>query len=614
MGAMKTGGQGSVYKGRRTGPIMTAIKILPTPIHSESTDDKNFLAFQNEVQKLKKVNEVPNPNVVKILSSGITESGSLPYIEMEYIEGPDLEDLLKPPHEPIFTITEILKVANQLSNALAHCHKMNVRHGDIKSNNVKQNINTGNYVLLDFGLAIMSDEQRRTSLRHAGAAEFMAPEQTEGQMLFETDVYSFGVILFELVAGTVPFPLKDNGDTARNIVMLAHQESPPPDILSLRQQHLPANWNDAKKTHEMQVPAWLVSMVYKCLEKNPGNRFRNGIELHEHIVRNSIQPINNSTSSVNLNILEQEVERLKRENESLQSQLAKYQQIVLKGGSRNSLRKEIEGIPTPAAKSYGLKGIVISFIIAIAVIAGVYAYVNKRKVENTTTTSKTGNVGEYKVLAARAYFHNEPDEKTRRNAYAVPSGLIIKAADEKNGFIYTEIRNEQGQTSKGWLRKQDLVTLDEFKRNNTGTTNNVEQKEIRTQLTDAQNYLNSGQLAEALFIYKNLSNLQVPEAMYQYGNLALQNMNEQIDCKQGFDLLIKAAGKGYTPAKTALGLLYSFANDENVLQSNNYYNRCEFTENVTAGAKLLMEATLEGDLTASRLLQDLNAKSQAVTQ
>lgn len=53
LGALKTGGQGSVYKGKRIGPIITAIKILPTPIYSESVDDKNFISFQNEVQKLK---------------------------------------------------------------------------------------------------------------------------------------------------------------------------------------------------------------------------------------------------------------------------------------------------------------------------------------------------------------------------------------------------------------------------------------------------------------------------------------------------------------------------------------------------------------------------------
>src|SRR5690349_2433875 len=246
MGALKTGGQGSVYKGRRTGEIITAIKLLPTPIYSETADDKNFTHFQNEVQKLKKVNEQPNPNVVKLVSSGITETGNFPYIEMEFIEGPDLEELLKPPHDTVFTIKEFLKVAEQLSGALAHCHRFNVKHGDIKSNNVKFNVRTGNYVLLDFGLAIMSDEDRRTSLRHAGAIEFMAPEQNEGKMLFETDVYSFGVVMFELLAGVVPFPLKDKGETARNAVMLAHMETPPPNLFTLRGKALPESWNSEK--------------------------------------------------------------------------------------------------------------------------------------------------------------------------------------------------------------------------------------------------------------------------------------------------------------------------------------------------------------------------------
>jgi len=149
MGALRTGGQGSVYKGRRMGPVISAVKILPTPIYAESAADKNYLKFLNEVEKLKKVNEIPNPNVVKILNFGITESGSLPYIEMEFIEGPDLAELLKPPHEAIFTIKEVIKVADQLASALSHCHSVGVKHGDIKSNNVKFNIHSGNYVLLD---------------------------------------------------------------------------------------------------------------------------------------------------------------------------------------------------------------------------------------------------------------------------------------------------------------------------------------------------------------------------------------------------------------------------------------------------------------------------------
>ncbi|MDB4901366.1 MAG: prkC 3 [Mucilaginibacter sp.] len=306
MGALRTGGQGSVYKGRRMGPIISAVKILPTPIQSEDAGDKNYRNFINEVEKLKKVNEQPNPNVVKILNSGITESGSFPFIEMEFIEGPDLGELLTEPHEKIFTIKEVIKLADQLACALSHCHKVGVKHGDIKSNNIKFNAHTANYVLLDFGLSIMSDEQRRSSMRHAGAIEFMAPEQNEGQMLFQTDIYSYGVILYELLAGRVPFPLKDNGETARNTVMIAHMESPVPDILAFRQQNLPASWSEEIQVREMQVPAWLLKLIYKCLEKLPENRYTDGVALQEAIVQDSIADMNNARSIV----MEKELEKV----------------------------------------------------------------------------------------------------------------------------------------------------------------------------------------------------------------------------------------------------------------------------------------------------------------
>lgn len=319
MGALRTGGQGSVYKGRRFGPIITAVKLLPTPVHTESEEDKNFRSFQNEVEKLKKVNEDPNPNVVKILNSGITESGSFPFIEMEFIEGPDLEELLKKPHEEIFEVKEVIKVADHLANALAHCHKVAVKHGDIKSNNVKFNIETGNYVLLDFGLAAMSDEQRRTSIRHAGAIEFMAPEQSEGEVIFETDVYSYGVILYELLAGQVPFPLMDNGQKSRNDVLLGHLEQPVPDLLALRQQHLPESWSEVKKAHEMQVPQWLLTVVDRCLQKAPQDRYANGMVLQQEITQSSIANNGNHMADFSGTSL------LQMENDRLQNLLLKYE-------------------------------------------------------------------------------------------------------------------------------------------------------------------------------------------------------------------------------------------------------------------------------------------------
>jgi serine/threonine-protein kinase len=318
LGALSTGGQGSVYKAKRMSSVITAVKLLPTPIHNESTDDKHFRDFQNEVAKLKKVNQDPSPNVVKILHSGLTETGSLPFIEMEYIEGPDLQDLLKPPHNPIFTIREATKLAFHLASALAHCHKAGVKHGDIKSNNVKFNTTTGNYVLLDFGLSVMSEEDRRSSLRNAGAVEFMAPEQHNGEMLFQSDVYSYGVVLFELVAGTVPFPLINRNESSRNTVMISHIEKELPNMIGLRRQHLPANWSEKEREQELKVPAWLLQIITRCLEKKPENRFENGVVLYEAICCSN----ENGTAYEDHSDV---ISRLKLENERLQALVDKQQ-------------------------------------------------------------------------------------------------------------------------------------------------------------------------------------------------------------------------------------------------------------------------------------------------
>jgi len=630
MGALKTGGQGSVYKGRRIGEIITAIKLLPTPILSETLDDKHFNAFQNEVNKLKKVNENPNPHVVKILSSGITDTGSFPFIEMEFIEGPDLEELLKPPHDPLFTVKEVVKVAEQLSSALAHCHKVNVKHGDIKSNNVKFNINTGNYVLLDFGLAVMSDEQRRTSLRHAGAIEFMAPEQNEGQMLFQTDVYSFGIILYELLAGQVPFPLNDKGETARNTVMVAHMEKQPPDLMQLRRLNIPASWSTEKKQQEMMVPHWLLSLIYKCLEKKPEARFINGVELHDAIVANSMQatPVM-LPGSDRIAVLEKENEDLRREKERLQYLVNQYESNshanTMTGNvgstyNTSNSYKETNANIAPVKKKSNLALSVLGIAAAIAVLIFLAFKLSrpdkeKTPVENSVVATQPEKprtvIGQYKVVASRAYFHNEPDPATRRNAYMIPSNDVVSVLDEQNGFFYTEFTNSKGQTSKGWLRKQDLLSLEEWelRRSENGNLTRLTEADIKSQLNEARALLARNQVREALYIYNYLAEQQIPEAMYHYGNLALQNRNPEIDCGKGIELVERASDKGFTPAKRTLGFLHVFADNKEILQSQNYHH-CVYNKNVFKGSKLLMEAVLEGDTTASRLLEEFNIQRQ----
>ncbi len=570
LGALKTGGQGSVYKGKRIGEIFTAIKLLPTPIHCEDENDKNYRSFKNEVAKLQKVNEEPNPNVVTILGSGITETGCLPFIEMEFIEGPDLGELLKPPHDPVFTIQEAIKVATHLSNALAHCHQCDIKHGDIKSNNVKFNQRTGNYMLLDFGLAVMSDEDRRTSLRHAGAIEFMAPEQNQGDVLFQTDTYSFGVIIYELLAGRVPFPLQDSGETARNAVMVSHMETPPPDLMQLREQNLPSSWDAEKRNWEMQVPEWLLTLVYTCLEKKPEDRFKDGIELHDFVVKNSI----GAAAAVDLSD-DDRIKELKKEKDDLKKQLSVYQKAAEENEERLRelraviLQHEQDALATPInsaavtpmvsrrsdsvpKKSFYALMIIAGILAAISIYSLVLnprtqgaisaqsvtdstdtANVNTMPVENNSSysakgeeknsdnsdeqtnvasetrtdadagvsTSTAGNdkkqsdkidgaskkspvqvhpitdssavptplrkdtsendpsVSLYKVRS-KAYFHNAPDVATRRKAFINHwNNAVLKPLKETDKFIYIVFTNVEGQTSKGWLQKKDLIAV-----------------------------------------------------------------------------------------------------------------------------------------------------------
>lgn len=608
MGALKTGGQGSVYKGRRVGEIITAVKLLPTPIHSESPEDKHFTDFQNEVHKLKRVNAKPNPNVVKILSSGITESGSLPFIEMEYVEGPDLEDLLRPPHEPVFSIKEAIKVADQLSNALSHCHQVNVKHGDIKTNNVKFNIHTGNYVLLDFGMSMMSDEQRRTSLRQAGAIEFMAPEQNEGRILFQTDIYSFGVVLFELLAGTVPFPLKDRGETARNSVMLAHMETEPPDLIRLRRSALPATWREEQKAAEMEVPEWLVNTVYICLQKKPERRFADGKALHDYIVLRNTKSVTGITENPELIQLRQEKQQWIMEREELRKQLSYYQQQPQRAPETTNTTYPANEYSKPKSGWSFLNVLLI-----LAVLGGVfflwYKYGrNSTKDQNSiaNTESPAKVAGLYKVQAAKAHFYSEPDPSTRRSAFMVPSNDIVRTSDEKNGFVYTEFTNSKGQTSRGWLRKSDLITLEEWNLRATAIEEGPLSPElINNRLTEARRLLESNRVEDALSIYNQLSAQEVPEALYEAGNLGLQKRNTGVDCGEAYNMVQSASDKGYAPAKRTLGFLYFFADNSDVLQINNY-ERCSYERNVFKGTKLLMEAVLAGDSTAKRLVEELN--------
>ncbi len=196
------GGMATVYKAYHAGlDRYVAIKVL----HPAFKEDNTFLArFQREARVLAKLE---HPNIVPIYD--FAEHDGQPYLVMKYIEGETLKSRLS--SGPV-SLAETIKVVDAVGSALAYAHKQGVLHRDIKPSNVIITHN-GFYYLSDFGLARIASAGESTLSQDTmlGTPSYISPEQAKGVRDLDgrTDIYSFGVVLYEMLVGRVPF----SGDT-----------------------------------------------------------------------------------------------------------------------------------------------------------------------------------------------------------------------------------------------------------------------------------------------------------------------------------------------------------------------------------------------------------------
>ncbi len=215
------GGMGEVYKAFH--PQLqryVAIKVLLT--HSE-TDPEFIARFQNEAMAVARLR---HPNIVQVFDFDI--EGDKPYMVMEFVEGETLAQRMTRYHRSghVVPVDEVVRLFQQLCAAVDYAHKQGMLHRDIKPANVIIN-RQGDAVLTDFGLAKISGVSGLTASGLViGTPHYMSPEQGQGQAMdTRSDVYSLSVMLYEMLAGKLPF----DADTPVGIIM-QHIMTPPPPI------------------------------------------------------------------------------------------------------------------------------------------------------------------------------------------------------------------------------------------------------------------------------------------------------------------------------------------------------------------------------------------------
>ncbi len=252
------GGMGEVYLAEHTYTGQrVAMKAIRPGLMSDQSVRRRFLEEGRVMAALR------HPNVVQ-LHNFFEEAGRF-FLVMEYVEGRSLDTELEECRRSgtKLPIQRALEVARGFLAGLGHAHTQSpaIVHRDIKPGNVLVGP-AGRVLVTDFGIAKALGRERLTRTQGVvGTYEYMSPEQVVGgEVSPATDVYAAGIVLYELIAGQVPFQQKN--DTGLD-VMIAHREAIPMPLVRLRPE----------------CPEWLWLVVSRALSKSPGHRYRDAVEM-----------------------------------------------------------------------------------------------------------------------------------------------------------------------------------------------------------------------------------------------------------------------------------------------------------------------------------------------
>jgi serine/threonine protein kinase/Tfp pilus assembly protein PilF len=230
-----------------------ALKLIKPEI---AADKKTIERFSNE---LKFARKIAHRNVCKMYDLG-EEEGTY-YITMEYVPGEDLKSFIRRSRQ--LNVGTAISLAKQVGEGLSEAHRLGVVHRDLKPQNVMID-KEGNARIMDFGVARSMEGKGITGAGvMIGTPEYMSPEQVEGKETDQrSDIYSLGIILYEMLTGRVPF----EGDTAFAIGVMQKSETP-----------------KNPKEFNSQIPDDLSRMILRCLEKNKEKRYQSSGEVRSEL-------------------------------------------------------------------------------------------------------------------------------------------------------------------------------------------------------------------------------------------------------------------------------------------------------------------------------------------
>ena len=248
------GAMGAVYLGRDP-QVDRAVAIKTLALRQEFEGDALEEARERFAREAQTAGRLNRPDIVTILGSG--EDGELAWIAMEYLRGRDLAHYAQP--SKLLPVPVALRITARVAEALAYAHRQGVIHRDIKPANVMVDLAADMVKVTDFGIARIADASRTRTGLVLGTPSFMSPEQMAGSPVDgRSDLYSVGVMLFQLLTGRLPHEAES---MARLMAQIANETAP--DV---------RNWRP-------ELPESLADVVALALEKRPEVRYADGVQL-----------------------------------------------------------------------------------------------------------------------------------------------------------------------------------------------------------------------------------------------------------------------------------------------------------------------------------------------